>query len=84
MASDLTMTGKVVSTMPKLSEGGTNWVSCKERMTAHLLGQPGFRKHLMGRAKEPQAPEELAANASKAEIEVHDVPTDRLSQVSVR
>jgi hypothetical protein len=45
-------------------------------MTAHLLGQPGFRKHLMGRAKEPQAPEKLADNASKAEIEAHENKVD--------
>ncbi|KAJ7631474.1 hypothetical protein B0H17DRAFT_1150313 [Mycena rosella] len=40
MASDLTLhstTGKVVTTVPKLLEGGTNWVSYKERMTATCL-----------------------------------------------
>jgi hypothetical protein len=76
MASDLTMTGKVVSMIPKLSEGGTNWVLYKECMTTHLLGQPGFRKHLMGRAKEPQAPKKLGENPSKAEIEVHEIKVD--------
>ncbi|KAF7368162.1 Transcription factor [Mycena venus] len=79
MASDLTLnstTGKVVTTIPKLLEGGTNWVSYKERMTAHLLGQPGFRKHLMGRAKEPQKPEKLGENPSKAEIEAYEIKVD--------
>jgi hypothetical protein len=36
------MTGKVVTTVPKLLKGSTNWVSYKKCMTAHLLGQPGF------------------------------------------
>jgi hypothetical protein len=59
MASDLTATtSKVVTTVPRLLEGGANWVAYKERMSAYLIGQPGFRKHLMGRAKKPEAPKE--------------------------
>ncbi|EJD32741.1 hypothetical protein AURDEDRAFT_77498, partial [Auricularia subglabra TFB-10046 SS5] len=58
MSTDLsvvTSSQKLVSTIPRLLPGGTNWVTYKERMLQYLLGQPGFRKHLTGRAKEPKA-----------------------------
>jgi hypothetical protein len=76
MASDLTTTGKVVTTVLKLLEGGTNWVSYKEHMTAHLLGQPGFRKHLKGGAKEPKAPEKPAENVPEAVKDAHKAEID--------
>ncbi|KAF7353842.1 Transcription factor [Mycena venus] len=79
MASDLTLataTGKVVNTIPRLLEGGANWVAYKERMGAYLMGQPGFRKHLRGRAKEPEAPEKPKDNATKAEKDAYEVALD--------
>ncbi|KAJ6558876.1 hypothetical protein DFH09DRAFT_922330 [Mycena vulgaris] len=68
MASDLVSmsTGRVVSTCPKLAQGGTNWISYKEKMTEHLTGQVDFRKHLQGRARPPDKPTEPAKDADKA------------------
>ncbi|EJD38477.1 hypothetical protein AURDEDRAFT_172410, partial [Auricularia subglabra TFB-10046 SS5] len=70
MSTDLsvvTSSQKLVSTIPRLLPGGTNWVTYKERMLQYLLGQPGFRKHLTGRAKEPVAPVEPDAADYKPE-----------------
>jgi hypothetical protein len=53
-----------------------NWVSYKKYMTVHLLGQPGFRKHLMGRAKEPKAPEKPAENTAKAAKDAYEAEID--------
>jgi len=69
-------TGKVVNTIPRLLEGGTNWVAYKERMGAYLIGQPGFQKHLRGRAKEPEAPEKPKDSATKAEKEAYKTELD--------
>jgi len=60
MASELGLsstTGKHAT--PKLAQGGANFVSYKEKMAEFLVGQPGFRKHLMGRVKQPTKPADL-------------------------
>ncbi|KAJ7893642.1 hypothetical protein B0H14DRAFT_3666254 [Mycena olivaceomarginata] len=63
-------TGKHAS--PKLAQGGANFVSYKEKMTEFLTGQPGFRKHLMGRVKPPTKPADLKEGATKAEKDAYE------------
>ncbi|KAF7334246.1 Transcription factor [Mycena sanguinolenta] len=57
--------------------GGANYVSYKEKITEFLTGQPGFRKHLTGRAKEPPKPADLKENATKAERDTHEELMDK-------
>ncbi|KAF7333659.1 Transcription factor [Mycena sanguinolenta] len=47
-----------------------------KKITEFLTGQPGFRKHLTGRAKEPPKPADLKENATKAEQEAHEKLVD--------
>ncbi|KAF7324328.1 Transcription factor [Mycena sanguinolenta] len=78
MASELGLsstTGR--HTTPKLAAGGANYVSYKEKITEFLTGQPGFRKHLTGRAKEPPKPADLKENATKAERDTHEELMDK-------
>ncbi|KAJ7100889.1 hypothetical protein B0H15DRAFT_770365, partial [Mycena belliarum] len=77
MASELGLsstTGR--HTTPKLAQGGANFVSYKEKMAEFLLGQPGFRKHLTGRAKKPTKPADLGDGATKAEKDAHETQLD--------
>src|ERR1700761_2649620 len=77
MASELGLsstTGKHAT--PKLAQGGANFVSYKERMAEFLVGQPGFRKHLMGRAKQHVKPADLKADATKVQQDVHEAEMD--------
>lgn len=48
--------GKSLFSIPKLQDGGGNWVTYKDRMWNLLIGMEGFRRHLTGRAKEPTKP----------------------------
>src|ERR1700761_3759081 len=68
------MTGKHAT--PKLAPGGANFVSYKEKMAEFLTSQPGFRKHLMGRAKPPIRPADLKADATKAQQDAHITEMD--------
>jgi len=86
MATDLSITSttsKLVTTIPKLQQGGTNWVAYKDRMEQYLLGQPGYRKHLMGRAKEPTAPmlaKDADESAKKAYEKKYDAYEDEMDE----
>src|ERR1700761_9571433 len=91
MATDLTITSttsKLVTTISKLQQGGTNWVAYKDKMEQYLLGQPGYRKHLMGRAKEPTAPmlakdaDESARKAYEKKYGAYEDEMDKNSQRS--
>nr|GAT55128.1 predicted protein [Mycena chlorophos] len=78
MASDLVSSSTLgrLST-PKLAQGGTNWVSYKEKMYEALIAQPGFRKHLMGRAREPTAPEALKEDANDDATKAYNTAVDK-------
>jgi len=67
--------GKNSLSWPILNEGGTNWVLYKQRMYTSLLGQPGFRKHLTGRAKPPPA-----IDVSKAKPDEIDDYEDKMDE----
>jgi hypothetical protein len=57
--------------IPKLKDNGSNWVSYQTRMQTYLNGVPGFRRHLMGRAKPPTPlKEEDKADQKKLEVEM--------------
>ena len=57
--AELTITADALSKtaiiIPKLKEDGSNWANYHDRMLDYLNGQPGFRKHLTGRARPPKA-----------------------------
>jgi hypothetical protein len=77
MASELGLsnaTGK--HAILKLAQGGANFVSYKEKMAEFLVGQLGFRKHLMGRVKQPTKPANLKDDAIKAQKEVYKAAMD--------
>ncbi|KAJ7017118.1 hypothetical protein C8F04DRAFT_883099, partial [Mycena alexandri] len=72
MASDLGLSSSTGRAIPKLAPGGANYVSYKEKITEFLTGQPGFRKHLVGRAPAPVRPAELKAGATKTEQDMYN------------
>src|SRR6185437_10242899 len=47
-------TSKTSFLLPKLKDDGSNWVLYQTQLTDYINGQPGFRKHLTGRAKPPK------------------------------